>query len=242
PRLLHIGAGNSTLSQRIREAYDEVHGHASWDESVIVNLDYSEAAVQNGQQAETVRTQGRGERSMRWVQADVLQWEDLAPLVDWENGQDGGAFPHKRDGKPFAIVVDKSTSDAIACGEDIKLTASSRCHPAIQKHIVCNGVQEASLDPVQLLALNLASLVRPGGVWIILSFSSSRASFLGNHSPKESREDTDTMDPALHWSLEEHHMVDAPTGQSREGVYAPPVQHHLYVLRRSSTVLGSRSL
>ncbi|KAH9835916.1 uncharacterized protein C8Q71DRAFT_763951 [Rhodofomes roseus] len=234
PRLLHIGAGSSTLSQRILEAYEESYGQASWDESTIVNLDFSEVAVQNGQQAEIARTQEGAGRSMRWVQADVLQWGDLAPLVDWRHGL-GDV-----NGGPFALVVDKSTSDAIACGEDIVLTASpSRCHPAIQRHIPTSDIPGGRVDPVALLALNLAPLVRPGGLWIILSFSSSRVSFLGRRDTKNTRSSM-TLDPALYWSLEEHDTVDAPTGLSKEGVHAPPVQHHVYILRRSSKLLDIR--
>ncbi|KZT74991.1 hypothetical protein DAEQUDRAFT_720195 [Daedalea quercina L-15889] len=237
PRLLHIGAGNSTLSEHVRSAYDEVYGHSTWDESIIVNLDFSEAAVQNGRQAEICRTRGDSGNGMRWVQADVLQWGDLAALVDWQGGpggSDDAKLARGREGERFTVVLDKSTSDAIACGEDIVLTTSSSwCHPAVRKIIESSGISEMKLEPVHLLALNLAALVGPGGVWIIVSYSSSRVSFL----EKESGGRIGTIRTGLYWSLDQHDTVDAPTGQGKEGVYAPPVQHHVYVLRRNGSRL-----
>ena len=155
----------------------------------------------------------------------------MAPLVKRGEGRQGD----EGDEDLFAVVLDKSTSDAIACGEDIVLTASSdECHPLIRKHIKV----DVKVEPVLLLALNLASIVRPGGVWAILSYSSNRASFLETSLPKDSLEnENSTLDPGVYWSLKEHSTVDAPTGQSKEGVYAPPVQHHVYVLQRSSRTI-----
>lgn len=233
PRTLHIGAGNSAMSERIRDAYEEFYGEQHWDESAIVNLDFSDAAVANGREAEASRHGGRGSGTL-WVQADVLQWSDIAPLVKRKEGGQGDEGD-ENDEELFAVVLDKSTSDAIACGEDIVLTAASgQCHPIIREHIR----PDVKVEPVHLLALNLAPIVRPGGVWVILSYSSSRASFLEGHVRKTIQdEESSSLDPGDYWSLEEHSTVDAPTGQSKEGVFAPPVQHHVYVLRRSSRII-----
>ncbi|EPT01547.1 hypothetical protein FOMPIDRAFT_1120190 [Fomitopsis schrenkii] len=226
PRTLHIGAGNSTMSEHIRDAYEGFYGEQYLTESTIVNLDFSDVAVANGRQAgaSTARAHWRGPR---WVQGDILQWNDVAPLVKRTGGTEGDG-----DEELFALVLDKSTSDAVACGEDIVLTRSStQCHPAIR-----DGIRsEVKVEPVHLLALNLAPLVRPGGVWIVLSYSSSRVSLLSSHESREGQDgDSSILNPGIYWSLEEHSAVDAPTGQNKEGVFAPPVQHHVYVLRRSS--------
>ncbi|KAI0727824.1 hypothetical protein C8Q72DRAFT_838103 [Fomitopsis betulina] len=223
PRTLHIGAGNSAMSKHIHDAYEEFYGEQHLAESVVVNLDFSDVAVANGRQTEA-STPGAHGWGPRWVQADVLQWNDMAPLAMGRDRKEGVG-----DEEPFAIVLDKSTSDAIACGEDVVLTGSStQCHPTIRDSIK----SEVKVEAVHLLALNLATLVRPGGVWIVLSYSSNRVSFLktGNSQDGESS----ILNPRVYWSLEEHSAIDAPTGQSQAGVFAPPVQHHVYVLRRSS--------
>ena len=79
PRTLHIGAGNSTMSEHIRNAYDEFYGEQPWSEGTVVNLDFSDVAVANGREMEASRN-GASVRGTQWVQADVLQWNDIAPL------------------------------------------------------------------------------------------------------------------------------------------------------------------
>lgn len=231
PRVLHIGAGTSSLSERIRDTIRDTYGDRL-DEGAIVNVDFSETVVQRSLEREMARAQeGRG-RGMRWAHADVLKWSDLARLATIPDGsKDGGGRQAL-----FDIVVDKSTSDAVSCGDDCIFDDPPSCdyHPAIKRQLDSHTRIAGALkvDPVQLLALHLASLVRPGGIWIVLSFSSSRCSLIRTKASEEVHE-ADSIDPSRYWAVQDMGTVEAPSGNSKPGVYAPAVYHYVYVLCRT---------
>ncbi|KAI0094268.1 hypothetical protein BDY19DRAFT_912032, partial [Irpex rosettiformis] len=142
----------------------------------------------------------------------------------------------------FGIVVDKSTSDAISCGEDISfgketLTTDTHhlsIHPMLLKLVsqIDDGTSLV-LEPLEILAVHLASLVEPGGLWIALSYSSHRFPFLTvkeNGEDKTRRDGPKLLDASRFWEVEKVEQVDALSGGN---VYAPTVQHHLYMLRRT---------
>ncbi|KZT02478.1 uncharacterized protein LAESUDRAFT_730226 [Laetiporus sulphureus 93-53] len=239
PQCLHIGAGTSKLSDHIRGAYIEVYGEAT-NEGAIVNLDFSEAAVQKGIEAEIARihrqSHDRRNIGMQWVQADVLKWGDLAPLLGSDPRRHEDAGQRAR----FEIVLDKSTSDAISCGDDIVVEdglAPSVANSPVVERLAAQQGYPLRLQPVILLALHLANLIHPGGLWISLSFSSTRFSFM--HAPEGDDRRNDGIQAALsrYWILEQHRTVDAPSGQTKPGVYAPSIQYFVYVLRRTGVVV-----
>ncbi|KAH9944256.1 uncharacterized protein BXZ73DRAFT_96749 [Epithele typhae] len=164
PRLLHIGAGTSSLSERLRELYHELFGPAV-DERALVHADYAAGLVARRRAAELARG-GR----MRWACVDALDWAQAQALLE------GGV-----GGRAFAAVVDKSTSDAVSCGEDLAFgapTSRARLHPALRRGPSAGGAAGLVLEPMALFALHLAALVRPGGLWIALTFSAARFEFL----------------------------------------------------------------
>jgi len=241
PPVLHIGAGTSSLSDRVREAYRDAFGD-DVDEGVIVNVDFSETAVQKGVETEMARRREGGGHGMRWVRADVLRWDDLAPLA--KSSREGPS--EKSDGAtggPFELVLDKSTSDAISCGEHVVFSSSADagCHPVLRRRLATSS-PALHIHPVDLLALHLAALVRPGGLWMTLSFSSNRFPFLGvaedDTNGGNDRGATDT-DPACYWTLEELMPVEAPSGHDRPGVHTPIIHHYVYVLKRTETEMTS---
>ncbi|OCH87461.1 hypothetical protein OBBRIDRAFT_796167 [Obba rivulosa] len=225
PRLLHIGAGSSTLSERILETYRQVL-RDNVDGRLIVNMDFSEVSVRQGEEVEGKRRL-ESER-MQWVQADALKWSDLLTLADGQNAEGY-----------FAIIVDKSTSDAISCADDIPLKSSPDLHPLLRSYVeesILPTGEPMFLHPVGLLALHLASLVRPGGIWISLSYSSSRFAFLDH--PVEN--DMGSIHPGVFWALERVEGVEAPSGQQKTGINAPNVLHQVYIMRRTDAPASAR--
>lgn len=218
-RTLHIGAGTSTLSQHILATYQGVYGD-SQIKDIIVNTDFSEQAVQQG------RAMMKIKKAIRWETVDMLCWRDVVAklLPEGRLGSNGDAF---------AVVVDKSTSDAISCAPNIRLNlqdqaanANLAC-PSIAISLARNLVPTDTwiAEPVELLALHLAALVRPQGIWVALSYSSSRFPFFNEPS---------SITPAsLFWIVKQVIPVDAPSGQTKKGIHAPTVQHYVYILERT---------
>lgn len=221
-RLLHIGAGTSSLSERIRELYRNVYG-PQVDERAIVNVDFAENLVAREREKEAMRAVGGLGTGMRWVCADALKWRELEAALDL--GEEG-------QGRTFDLVVDKSTSDAISCAEDVSyLSPSAGFHRVLEEIRAAQTSQKLSIPPVELLAVHLASLTRPGGLWVALTFSSNRFAFLS--SPGQGH-DTPPPHAAKCWEVERVVTTDAPTRM--EGTsYAPVVQHYVFLIRRKDT-------
>ncbi len=178
---------------------------------------------------------------MRWEKVDLLSWEDCKGLVASSSSGEGEEL--------FEVVVDKSTSDAISCGQDVSFNSealtgdheTSLTHPLIVQSLSQAESEVALvLEPFKVLALHLASLVKPGGMWIALSYSERRFPFLSasnNHKnrPADEGDEGDggeptALDVSRFWELERVEKVDAPSGGN---AHAPVIQHHLYILRRT---------
>ncbi|KAI0361458.1 hypothetical protein OH77DRAFT_1443954 [Trametes cingulata] len=214
-RLLHIGAGTSSLSERLRELYNSMYGE-DVDERAIVNTDFAGNLVVRKQAAEEARRAvGGQQRGMRWRCVDAMKWRELEILRDEEPA-------------PFDIVVDKSTSDAISCGEDVSYShPDPSVHPSFNNYLEAHGTHGITLSPVEVLAIHLSSVVRPGGLWVALTFSSDRFAFLSSPGSM----DAPIPRAASHWYLERVITVDAPTG-AQGNVHAPVVQHYICLIRR----------
>ncbi|GBE77678.1 hypothetical protein BKA93DRAFT_753948 [Sparassis latifolia] len=234
PRLLHIGAGSSWLSDCILETYRDEFGQ-SVDASMIVNLDFSEEVVRRG-----MDSQAGGGGGMRWIRADALQWQDLAAVLVRPDSDKGGLDHPGLEAVigSFGLVVDKSTSDSIACAENVALSSSDpHLNPIVKAFLEKNAAYALKLYPVEVLALHLASLTHPGAIWIALSFSASRFEFLASPERVDTSLNTiSSVEPSRYWVLQQVDEVEACPG--KEGVGAPHVQHFVYVLRRTDyTVL-----
>ncbi|KAH9898252.1 hypothetical protein C8Q73DRAFT_392556 [Cubamyces lactineus] len=215
-RVLHVGAGTSSLSERLRELYLDVYGNGV-DERALVNADFAENLVARKRAAEEARREADGPcKGMRWVCADALKWPELDSIL-------------RTEGRTFDLIVDKSTSDAISCGEDICYTsADPSLHPVFNQYLTVNQNKPLTLPPVEVFAIHLSSLAHPGGLWIALTFSSNRFPFWSS-----STENTAHSLPraADYWTLDQVITVDAPTGLEGNA-HAPVVQHYVYILRR----------
>ena len=219
-RLLHIGAGTSSLSERIRELYCDEYG-PQVDQRAIVNVDFADNLVSRGQEKEaTLATSGLG-TGMQWICADALKWGELE-----------AAFGLGGEERTFDLVVDKSTSDAISCADDVSYSSPDpSLHPVLKEVLAAQGGRKLSIPPVELLATHLASLVHPGGLWVALTFSANRFLFL---SSLESGDDAPPSHAAKYWDIERIVGVDAPTGMEGSA-YTPAVQHYVFLIRRKNT-------
>lgn len=221
PKTLHLGAGTSTLSEQILVAYQEVWGSSPKDTVVVLDTDFSDRAVNQGP------TFTFGGWTNAWRLLDALKWTDIVSIT---KDVASDVVPANN---AFQLVVDKSTSDAISCGEDVsfenELVVMETIHPAVANLLHKRG--KLVLPPLELLALHMAAVVTPGGSWIAVSYHSNRFSFLieGGEGIKKD----ETIGIGQFWEVEAKVAIEAPSGQVRSGVHAPTVYHYVYLLRRT---------
>lgn len=228
PQILHIGCGNSSLSLKLRGLVDSA--------TQIHNCDYSSVVIKRQRQREKELLQndhaarsGGQEVQSRWSVLDLLDPEQMAN-VRKRDGEEGG----------YDIIIDKSTTDAISCAEDVVVglpycinninTSATATIPTT----VCTQStfpQKAAIYPPHILAIHLAYLARPGCRWVVLSYSSSRFSdWEGEEMPQG------LPQPGELWKLVKHEkIVQSPDPEDK--VHRPPEMHHLYVLERTGVEL-----
>lgn len=240
PSILHIGCGSSNVPFQLRRLVASA--------KQITNVDYSDVVVKKCLQRELqfLGTTGgpRAFERMRWETMDLLSAESLAALMR--------AGPAGADGLPclFDVVVDKSTSDSIACSADtdMSLPFTSPTNPGADA--LPQPRKTFKVNPLHLLAVHLASVTRPGtGRWCVLSYSDDRYPFL--RSPTKASEDADIdphlldngfPDPRKLWRLECRREIvpqrqpEAPANGDFV-VHRPATTHWLYVLARTETKL-----
>lgn len=216
PKILHIGAGTSKLDNKLLTAREDC---TEKDSLLLVNTDFSPQAVMKA------RERPRPSNSV-WEVSDALSWKDVINL--------GETYGH------FTVAVDKSTSDAISCGEDVSIVYQQAdldnqlLHPLYIKLVQSNRDTSIRITPLEMLALHLASIVTPGGAWIVLSYSSNRFPFLSEDEASSKQANGMSITGQL-WKVDEVVPVEAPSGQSNGHVHAPAIMHYLYVMRRTDT-------
>jgi hypothetical protein len=275
PEILHIGCGSSLLSYHLR-------AHVKTPKQVH-NVDYSEIAVNIGKQREVdllthehgiageadgsdeckekppakkassnitserldfgnaaVFSNDNTDAFMRWDSTDLL---DLKRLLDV-------CKPNT-----YSVIIDKSTSDSIACADDmeIPLPYPLSCGPQTRREYVPG--QTSSAYPVQLMAVHLALVTEPGARWISLSYSAERYYFLDAASSyssvsAEQEQDSDSALPnvRLLWRVLGKYELEAPEMQvpgreqnSASVAHLPKVYHWVHVLERTETPVAMRS-
>ncbi|GAB1201004.1 hypothetical protein APSETT444_010388 [Aspergillus pseudonomiae] len=197
PRVLHLGPGISKLGTKLREAFVD----RDWKGSGIVNVDFSSEAVRLGQEIESEQDPSH---AMHWLRADLRAWNDMSSLAPFA---------------PFDIILDKSTSDAIATSPSAPFSLTSISHdtcPVLRDIVDTQG--EITVSPVELLALHLVPLTTEGTMWIALSYSTMRFDNL----PRL----------AKYWDIVSRTSLKAPQGQVSSFAHTPEVFHWLYTLRR----------
>jgi hypothetical protein len=261
PVTLHIGAGTSKLSDHILGTYQNLSTSSLIRESqvVIINTDFSEEVVKRAQAAESAEAakqdvDGSNSFLSAWHFVDALDWANMSRLRSCAFGGDSDApgidsdFGHASG---FSVVVDKSTSDAISCGEGIHFVPDedsfhespllATVHPEILHKMQTS--KSWLFDPLQVLALHLASIVRPRGLWLCLSYSSHRFPFLmpnmsDNKVPDDEADGVVDLEISRFWNMELTKSVEAPSGIEKEGVHTPYIMHYVYLLRRTDVPCG----
>ncbi|EWC48928.1 hypothetical protein DRE_00233 [Drechslerella stenobrocha 248] len=224
PRILHIGCGTSSLSSRLCSLV------GSSDR--VCNVDFSSVAIKASRAREAAEMPGS---RMQWVVANLLSLDDILTLG--KSSELGGGL--------YDIVVDKSTADAISCGEDVPvpLPYPLRVPTMLEAEQDTSDQSTGLVHPLSLLAVHVASLVPSGGRWLVLSYSSSRFHFLKreDHASSESLVGTGAfVDPLQLWEVAQEEPFDAP--QAGEPVVGRPVvKHVLYTLIRTSIPVSLRA-
>lgn len=229
PQILHIGSGSSLLSSHLRT-------HAT-DANQIHNLDYSDIAIQLGRMSEKEIYDKPNEKNqnpvglMRWDVVDLLDHNSLLKVCQ----------PNA-----YAVIVDKSTSDAIACSEDVHLSlpypVSANPYAPIDLE---NRTSSEPVHPLNVLAVHLAIVAKPGAHWIALSYSDDRFPFLSGPL-RDTTLDQSFPDPCSLWTLvdkraDEASEPDTPAKNPNGAiVHKAKVFNYLYILERTNVPLSVR--
>jgi hypothetical protein len=209
PQVLHIGCGSSALSMQLRDLVDSPQQ--------IHNVDYSEVVVEKNRQREheLLSASKASTELCRWSTLDLLSMTQVLEFA--------------KLGKGYDVIVDKSTSDAISCSEDVFVELPYRISTNSSSRV--SRPFKGTVYPLHVLAIHLAYLARPGSAWVILSYSADRFSYW--------KDDITTgvlPHPSQLWSLERHEKIEQ-SPDPNDTVHRPPVMHHLYILRRTDLQL-----
>jgi hypothetical protein len=267
PQLLHIGCGTSLLSYHLR-------AHVRKPEQ-IHNLDYSEVAVEVGQRREVELYNpklARGEGETKVVENGAIasrsrstgtdgsfQQETVEPKALYMRWSTANLLDHSsllRVCQPstYTLVIDKSTSDCIACSDDLYVPLPY--HVTTPQGRPSSNLTESTepIHPLHIMAIHLALVTKPKGRWISLSYSMERYPFLRDSpiasSSLTQQDDLDNIpkeiidggfpNPSLLWRLVGKYAMEAPppaepsNGQNGLAVvHRPKVMHWIYVLERT---------
>jgi hypothetical protein len=229
PKLLHIGCGTSRLSYHLRtivKAPQQIH-----------NLDYSEVAINLGQQRE--KELYTNEQTIENTTGTFMRW-DAVNLLDHKSFL-GACKPDT-----YSIIVDKSTSDSIACSDDVFIPLPYPIDNRPNEPINLD-LREAPepIHPLHVMAVHLALATKPGALWIALSYSNDRFPFVdGLYSSRphiSGFPDTGTL-----WKLLDKREVENTEQQSATAndvntiIHRPKVSHWVYILQRTDVPLFVR--
>jgi hypothetical protein len=233
-KLLHIGCGTSMLSHHLRTLVNTP--------GQIHNLDYSKVAIDLGRSREKeLYNSDRFENSkiadeaaktsMNWDVVDMLNHKSLLSVCQT---------------REYSVIVDKSTSDSIACCDEVHIPLPYPIDVPSGEAIDMS-IREAPepIHPLHVLAVHLALVTKPGARWIAFSYSDDRFPFAdGLYSSRphfSGFPDTGTL-----WKLLDKHEIESreqtttDSGQVGTITHKPKVSHWVYILQRTETPLALR--
>lgn len=254
--ILHVGCGtaDSTVLKQLVESPSQIH-----------NVDYSKAAIDAAAAREktasetgepkghekhdsVVDPQSIDRNLMRWSCLDLLSLHSTFSLLETQ----------PEEGRLYDLVVDKSTSDSIACGDDVSIRLPYLLSiNGWTRGILQSGyIQTVQIHPLHILAVHLAAVTKPStGKWICISYSDERFPFLPPYPQSashgflpESVIRAGFTHPSQLWVLEakakigsrnEHDetLAERKKRLSTGAVHRPQTPHWLYVLRRTDTLV-----
>jgi hypothetical protein len=234
PKLLHIGCGTSMLSFHLRtitKSPDQIH-----------NVDYSDVAIELGRRSEKESDKndrfedihtanGAINTSMRWDAVDLLDHKSALTIF-----------------KPqaYSIILDKSTSDCIACVDDVRLPLPYPIDiPSDTPLDLSMRETPEPVHPLHVLAVHLAYVSKPGARWIALSYSGDRFPFVdGLYSSRPHV--AGFPDTGMLWKLISKEELESKEKQGEvfnaggTVTYKPKVSHWVYILQRTEVMLAIR--
>lgn len=242
--ILHIGPGSSNLSLELRQLVhrpQQVHNVDFSAEAVLIGQKMEDASAQAAKRSSGVEADD-GHR-MLWTQADLLNIYDIHKLLQ-----------KNVDHKLYNLIIDKSTSDSIACCSDVEydpvtLTPSSTASVTTSASQSNTNLKQTGttkkIMPVNLLALHMAAVTAPGGYWLVLSYSDSRFELLDKPNPfrpQSKHLSPEELNPADYWTMESKREIERPevaemTDEQKYIVYRPIMVDWLYLLRRNGRPL-----
>jgi hypothetical protein len=229
PELLHIGCGTSLLSYHLRSHVDEPRQ--------IHNLDYSDVAIEVGKIREQEiyqdpRKDIGNAACMRWDAVDLLDYKSLTRVCNRA---------------AYSVLVDKSTSDSIACADDVLVPLPYPLAARSYEPLDPESVKTPELiHPLVVMAVNLALVTKPGARWIALSYSSDRFHFLDPSAKDVMPQGIAFPHPSDLWHVVDKREVDEADWQVRNENRADAVTHRpkvcnfVYTLERTHLPLFIR--
>lgn len=200
PEILHIGCGTSLLSYHLR-------AHVKQPKQVH-NLDYSDVAIRVGRQREVdifsvdAETQSPSENHEATLSGPshtidaTRAHEDGTDAIPTRTASDQTTLPSNMRWSSanllshsslldvctpatYSIIVDKSTSDSIACADDIYVPLPYFVRTASDTTCSARFTESPEpIHPLHIMAIHMALLTKPGARWISLSYSEDRYPFL----------------------------------------------------------------
>ena len=220
--VLHLGSGSSDLSNRLRELLSssnyQDNSRDTPGSAIVLNVDFAASAIEIGRRREREEFgDDTHAESMRWAVVDILNWTAFKRACDEHCGK----------GKKFKLIVEKSCTDALACGADIHLGPFATDAPDGPGALVPQELHLQSFSPEAAVAIYLAAVTQSGGAWIALSYSAERFDFL-----RDSKQPAGAL-----WSVEKVQRVVANDSRVDVGhggtVYRPEIVHFVYTIRRN---------
>ncbi|OAG12898.1 uncharacterized protein CC84DRAFT_165521 [Paraphaeosphaeria sporulosa] len=207
PQLLHIGCGTSLLSYHLRAHVEKP--------SQIHNLDYSDVAIKLGRKREAEifeagwsasgeeATSAKPDRNSLESDQEKLSTPATSTAANspsscmrWSSANllDHSSLLRTCQASAYSIVVDKSTSDSIACSDDLYVPLPYHVVAASPQSMKTNVTESPEpLHPLHIMAVHLALVTKPGGRWISLSYSMNRYPFLQLPTPESANGSSQPM-------------------------------------------------
>ncbi|KAF2856056.1 hypothetical protein T440DRAFT_383967 [Plenodomus tracheiphilus IPT5] len=229
PEILHVGCGTSSLSYYLSAHVEYPHQ--------IHNLDYSQVAIDLGIAKERELSRYRMERrgtyacrpdgtqdSMRWNAVDLLDHRAVLQVCK------------KR---AYSIIIDKSTTDSIACSDDVDTSIPYPIDtiPWTPGNMPAGDLHEA-IYPLNVMAVNLALIAKSGARWICMSYSNDRFKFADWAATPCGFPDVGQL-----WNVIGRYEMDkaepVTETESHDGsiIHRPKIMNWVYVLERTEIPL-----
>lgn len=214
PHILHVGCGTSLLSYHLRahvkdpetihnlDYSDVAIGIGKKRECELYNTEVFEKAVDKIDGSNDTSTSDKDLKGESKAESSSQDEPQLAPTQSTPTDETGTAAARKymrwsaanllshssllEVCKPsaYSVIVDKSTSDSVACSEDVKVPLPYPVGVASTGPI-SSRISESPepIHPLHILAIHMALLTKPRARWISLSYSEDRYPFLHQQMP-----------------------------------------------------------